>query len=122
METYTDPATGRPYTVGPDGRSRWLDEQPYTAVTAAPGQPVVAVVSQPVPSNAMHTTALVLGILGFLTCGLTGVIAIPVGHVALSTSKRRPKREGYQLALAGLICGYLSIAMWVLRVASAMVE
>lgn len=37
-KTFTDPATGRSYEVGPDGSSRWLDGQPG-ATPAAPAAP-----------------------------------------------------------------------------------
>lgn len=108
VEIYTDPATGRRYTVGADGRSQWLGEQ-QLQVVAAPGQPVVVVMQQPRPSTALQTTALVLGLLGFVTCGVASLVAVPVGHVALSQAKQRPGREGYGNALGGLILGWMVV-------------
>ena len=63
------------------------------------------------PSTGIQTAALILGILGFVTCGLAGLAAILVGHIAFSEAKRRPYREGYGAALAGLILGYISAGM-----------
>jgi hypothetical protein len=54
------------------------------------------------------------GIFGFVSfaCGLTGVIC---GHMALVQFKRYPGREsGQEWALAGLICGYITVGIMVL--------
>ncbi len=72
------------------------------------------------PGTGIQTTALILGILGFVTCGVAGLVAIPVGHIAFSEARRRPYREGYGSALAGLILGYLSAGLSATYIALAM--
>jgi len=64
------------------------------------------------PRKGLAITSLVLGILSFLTCFLTGIPAIICGHVALSRARRAPARyTGGGLATAGLVLGYLSLLM-----------
>lgn len=53
-------------------------------------------------TNALAIVALVLGIFG------GGVLAIPVGHVALNQI-RQSGESGRGLAVAGLVLGYLSL-------------
>jgi hypothetical protein len=69
------------------------------------------------PENARTDTkaiwSLVLGILS-LTCFwiLTGIPAIVLGHLSRSDIRRSTGRlKGEGMALAGLICGYISVAL-----------
>lgn len=81
---------GRPVIVG------------YTA----DGQAVYAPVHGGVASqrtNSMAIVALVLGVAG-------GVLAIPFGHIALTQIKGTGE-QGRGMAIAGLILGYLSLAV-----------
>lgn len=60
-------------------------------------------------TSGLAIASLVCGILGFLTCGLTGIAAIVTGHIAMSSIKRgNGTLEGKGMALAGLITGYFS--------------
>ena len=94
-----------------------MDEQqnspppaPYTppAAPAAPGK----------PTSSMAIISLVAGILGWTLLPFLGsVAAVVTGHMARSEIRRAPERlEGDGLAIAGLVLGYLSIAMAVLVV------
>jgi general secretion pathway protein G len=61
------------------------------------------------PSSGLATASLVCGILGFFTGGLTGLIAVILGHIALLKIRRSGGTvEGRGLAIGGLVTGYLS--------------
>ncbi|MFB4301146.1 DUF4190 domain-containing protein [Actinomadura sp. NTSP31] len=64
-------------------------------------------------TNGMATASMVLGLVGFVSCGLTSVLAIIFGHVAQGQIKRTHE-EGSGMALAGLILGYIVTAGWVI--------
>ncbi|MVU79818.1 DUF4190 domain-containing protein [Nocardia sp. ET3-3] len=64
-------------------------------------------------TNGMATASMVLGILSFITCGITALVAIPLGHVARGQIQRTGEGGGGQ-AVAGLILGYLTVAGWAL--------
>jgi Domain of unknown function (DUF4190)/GYF domain 2 len=73
------------------------------------------------PRKGLAVTSLVLGILSFLTCILTGIPAIICGHIALSRARREPAQYGGPgMALAGLILGYVSLVMLPLVIVPAM--
>ncbi len=68
------------------------------------------------PSNGMAVASMIVGILSipmtFLYCvGLPcGIVAIILGHIAYGKA-RRGEAAGAGLALAGLICGYVSVLL-----------
>ena len=62
-------------------------------------------------TNGMATASMVLGLVGFVSCGLTSVLAIIFGHVAQSQI-RRTREDGSGMAVAGLILGYIVTAGW----------
>jgi Domain of unknown function (DUF4190) len=64
-------------------------------------------------TNPSAIAALVCGVLAF--CGLApiGIAAVILGHKALSQI-RRTGQDGYGLARAGLVLGYLALALAVL--------
>jgi hypothetical protein len=72
--------------------------------------------SLPQTKNALSVTSLVLGILGIIPCSIfAGIPAVITGHIALSRAKKSPQEYGGKgMATAGLIMGYLSIALGVL--------
>jgi hypothetical protein len=59
--------------------------------------------------------SLVLGIISIVGCAFGGIIAgIPAiicGHIGRSRIQNNPSLRGAGMALAGLICGYLSVAV-----------
>ncbi|MDX3664403.1 DUF4190 domain-containing protein [Streptomyces sp. ID05-26A] len=63
----------------------------------------------PPKSQTNAILALVLSIVGPATCGLTAIVGVVFGHIALGKIKRG-EEDGHGLALAGLIIGYLIIA------------
>jgi hypothetical protein len=73
------------------------------------------------PQKGLAITSLVLGILAFPTCFLTGIPAIICGHIAQSRARREPTQYGGSgLATAGLVLGYLSFLVVPIAILSAM--
>jgi hypothetical protein len=66
-------------------------------------------------TSALAVTSLVLGILGLVLCMISPLFAIPAvicGHVALSKVKRSAGALGGRgIAIAGLITGYVGLAL-----------
>lgn len=70
----------------------------------------------PAPETSGKAIAsLVLGILGPFTCAILGIVAIPLGHAALGDIRvRRGALVGDGLAKAGIILGWINVALLVL--------
>lgn len=63
-------------------------------------------------TSGLAITSLVLGIASLLCCSIvTGIPAAICGHIARGKIKSDPTLSGGGLALAGLILGYVSIAL-----------
>ena len=74
------------------------------------GQPYAGLT--PPQTAGIAIASLVLGILGFLTCGLTAIPAVICGHIALSSiGKSGGRLMGGGLAIGGLVTGYLSVLL-----------
>jgi len=77
------------------------------AVAAPSGMPAVNVAQQ---TSGKAIASLILGLLSFTF--LTAIPAIVLGHIALSEIKKSADRiKGKGMAIAGLVLGYLGIAM-----------
>jgi Domain of unknown function (DUF4190) len=68
-------------------------------------------------TNGMAIASLCCAVASFVT-GVTSILAIIFGHVALSQIKRDPTQGGRAMALAGMIIGYAILAMVVFVVIS----
>ena len=70
------------------------------------------------PTSTLAVVSLVAGITSWLLLPfVAGLAAVICGHMARSEIRRAPDRlEGDGLAIAGLVLGYLSIALAVLLV------
>lgn len=72
----------------------------------------------PVPAVVTKTTSgaaivsLVAGVVA-ICGGLTSIVAIIFGHVALSRIRRQPTLAGRGLAIAGLVLGYSLLCIWI---------
>lgn len=64
---------------------------------------------QPEP---LAVASLILGILGFFT-GITAIPAVVTGHLALGRIKRA-RTDGHGMAVAGLVMGYIQIAIGII--------
>src|SRR6266576_4033284 len=80
-------------------------------------QPVPSSPTEP-PKTTLAITSLVLGILSIACFSImTGIPAIITGHVARGRAKKEPALHGGEgFALAGLIMGYISIALAVVMI------
>jgi hypothetical protein len=71
--------------------------------------------SVPQKTNGLSVASLVLGILSiflFCTYGVVAILAIVFGHVSLSQIKRsHGAQSGRGMAIAGLVCGYIGLAL-----------
>ncbi|MEV6713268.1 DUF4190 domain-containing protein [Lentzea sp. NPDC051208] len=68
----------------------------------------------PVPKPQQNAIlSLVLSCVGFVTCGITAIVGVIFGHIAMGKIKRG-EEEGHGMAMAGLIVGYFVIVGWVL--------
>ncbi len=69
-------------------------------------------------TSTLAIISLVAGILGWTALPFLGsVTAIITGHMARGEIRRQPDRfEGDGLALAGLILGWVNVALWILGV------
>ncbi|MEW9548589.1 DUF4190 domain-containing protein [Nonomuraea sp. NPDC050783] len=65
------------------------------------------------PTNGMAVASLVLGIVGMISCGLTSIVGVILGHIALNRIKRSGE-EGQGLAVGGLVTSYVMIVINVL--------
>ena len=89
-----------------------MDEQNALPPAAPPPMPAAT----PKQTSTMAIVSLVSGILGWtLLPLLASVVAVITGHMARSEIRRNPDTiEGDGLAIAGLVLGWLSIALAVL--------
>ena len=85
-----------------------------SSMSASPPPPPTG--ATPRPTNAFAIAALVLGILGWsLLPALGSIGAIVFGHLARAQIRRQPA-DGDGLALAGLLLGWIAVALWLLGV------
>lgn len=94
---------------------------PYQSPAAAPTRPQApagAVWTGAPPSQGLAIASMVCGIIAVLSCclwclsGPLAIVAVVMGHVALSKAKAEPARHGGRsMAKAGLITGYLALVL-----------
>ena len=81
------------------------------AGSSPPSSPVAAAPVSP-PTSGLAIASLVCGILGVLTCGLTSIVGLVLGLIALSqVSRSKGKLGGQGLAIAGTICSGATILL-----------
>ena len=80
-----------------------------------PQQPGQSPYAPPAPqrrTNGLAVASLVLGFLGFVTCGFTSILAVVFGHVSLGQI-RRDGSDGRGMALAGTVLGWVLTGLWI---------
>ena len=83
------------------------------------GQPTplaqqTVVVATPRRSSGIATAALIMGILSFPFGILFSILAIIFGNIGLGETRKDPSLEGAGMAKGGLVCGIISLALWVI--------
>ncbi len=102
---FAPPAPYGPY--GPVGGYAPPGQGPY-AQYPPPYQPAGF---QPPATNGLAIASFVLGLVGWVPCGVGSVVAIVLGFVARTQIRSSHGRQGGDgLALAGIILGFLAIA------------
>ena len=100
------------------GQAGWvpLGQSPFAATfpPALPGTAAYYADYAPAETSQSAIWSLVCGCLSLL-CGLfTSIPAVILGHMALSEIKKNPRLQGRGMAIAGLIIGYIVLAIGVL--------
>ena len=92
-------------------------------MTTEPQLPPVSPPPSPAPypaprqTSALAITSLVSGILGWTLLPVLGSIAAVIcGHMARAEIRRDPNLDGDGMAVAGLVLGWVSIALGVLAI------
>lgn len=70
-------------------------------------------------TSGLAVTSLVLGILSLMGAALfliPPLLAVVLGHIAVSSCGRDPNLDGKGLAIAGLVMGWICLAGWILVV------
>jgi hypothetical protein len=97
----------------PPGQQGYGQQQPYPPYQG-PYPPYAPYPPAP-PTNGLAIAALVCGVGGFVV-GLSFIPAIICGHLA-RRQIRQTGEQGAGLALAGLILGYVGIALFIVLIA-----
>ena len=83
-------------------------------------------ITPPPPSSGLAIASMICGIISFFLCGvwaLGGIPAVICGHMALKNIAQAPSRiEGRGMALAGVICGWITIAIQILWIGAIIVS
>jgi hypothetical protein len=72
------------------------------------GQPVILP-----PTSGKATASMILGLIGLISCGMTSIPAIILGHMG-EVATRGGARGGRGQAITGLIFGYLTAVPWII--------
>jgi len=101
-----------------EGQQGWTPlGQTALAGVVAPADPVApvapAITAAPAggePTSKLAIWALVCGCVSLL-CGFASIPAIILGHMGMSETKKNPAIKGRGMALAGMILGYVVVAL-----------
>ena len=64
-------------------------------------------------TNGLAVASLVLGLVGWVFCGVGSVVAIVLGFIARSQIKQSWGRQtGSGMAMAGIVLGFVGLAFW----------
>ncbi|MBO3745600.1 DUF4190 and DUF4352 domain-containing protein [Streptosporangiaceae bacterium NEAU-GS5] len=101
------------YPQDPQDPRHWQTQPGYGAYQPQPAYSPMGYGAPPArKTNGLAVASLITGLTGFITCGLTSIVAVVFGHVAMNQI-RRDGSDGYGMALAGAILGWILTALWV---------
>jgi hypothetical protein len=110
-DPYNPKQPGDPY-----GQQQPYGQQPYGQPGPYGQQPMYGGYGYPPKPQTNAILALVLSCVGLATCGVTAIVGVIFGHIAMGRIKRG-EEDGRGMALAGVIIGYVVIAGWLLYLA-----
>lgn len=88
----------------------------YTLVPTAPAAPIL-----PRSTSGKAIAALVLGLCGLFVLPIVcSVLAIVFGALALGEIQAAPLLNGRGMAITGLVCGIVGLALWPLVIVATM--
>lgn len=108
-----------------EGQTEWLvlGQTPLAAASPVPASPMPPaappVVGQPMPGMVAPTSqlaiwALVCGCVSLFCWLFVSIPAVVIGHMALKDLKKNPAQQGRGMAIAGLVLGYITLALGLL--------
>jgi hypothetical protein len=98
--------------VQAEGSAEWLPLSRALGLGNAPLPPPVPAPRPPGKTSGMAIASLVMGCIGFITCGLTGFIGVILGIIGLRQVKRSGGTlQGEGLAIAGICTSAVSFFM-----------
>lgn len=116
--TQAYPGAAPSYAPAPQGYAPPPPAAQVYGSQGAPGYPSYAPVR---PTNSLAVTSLVCGLAGLLLSWLfvpmlASIAAVIAGHLALGQLKRNPGANGRGMAIAGLILGYVVVAILIITI------
>ena len=117
LEPYADP-----YAADYAQQNPYAQQHPYGSYVQSPYTPYPQGPYTPAPYSSYPTgpavsglavAALVCGILGFFTAGVSSIAAVICGHLAWRDTSSG-QNTGHGMTIAGLVLGYIPIVGWVL--------
>ena len=94
-----------------------MTTEPQLPPVSPPPSPAPYPAPAPRQTSALAITSLVSGILGWTLLPFLGSIAAVIcGHMARAEIRRDPNLDGDGMAVAGLVLGWVSIALGVLAI------
>lgn len=110
------PDYGAPQTQPPAAPAYGQQPPAYGQQAPAYGQPAAAYGQPARKTNVLAIVSLIASIAGFVIAwGIGSIVGIICGHISLSQIKKTGE-EGRGLAVAGLIVGYIGLALAILSV------
>jgi len=103
----------------PEGKDFCQDcGAPLTEPVPAPSSPPVYTTPEAPTTSGLAVASLIMGIVGWFLLPLVGnVLAILFGHMAKREIAQSGGRlTGEELAMVGLILGYIGVGVWVLGI------
>jgi hypothetical protein len=99
---------GLPPPIYPTPYARYGAGYPYAANPYDPYRPM-----KPQGTNGWAIAALIISLVSLLFCGLTSIVGLIVGIIAMRDTKRTGQ-DGYGIALAAVLISSIPIVLWVL--------
>ncbi len=100
--------------IKPEGAADWksLGEMPEFQDAFAPAPPPAGGAPGPAKTSGLAVASLVLGALGFFTLGLTAIVGLILGIIALvKINKSQGQLQGFAAAVVGIVLSALMVLL-----------